>query len=78
MQVVPHRIGVTRAVTWRVLKSCRVKCCRSALMCLVAVVKVVQHESEHTDRSAKMRLGMVLVLKHTQQFEEKEAVFVIY
>lgn len=47
-------------------------------MCSVAVVKVVQHESEHTDRSAKMRLGMVLVLKHTQQFEEKEAVFVIY
>lgn len=41
-------------------------------------MKVVQHESEHTDRSAKMRLGMVLVLKHKQQFEEKEAVFVIY
>lgn len=41
-------------------------------------MKVVQHESEHTNKSARMRLEMVLVQEHTQQFEEKEPAFVIY
>lgn len=50
-------------------------CC---LTCSVAVVKVVQSESEHTNKFSRMRLEMVLVLEHTHQFKEKEAAFVIY
>lgn len=72
------RIGVARAVTWRIkaLPCVMLQIC--CPVCSVTVVKVVQHEAGHTNKSARMRLEMVLVLEHTQQLEDKEAAFVIY